>query len=183
MTLTQILSKLKSLVYSKTETDTLLGNKAASSHTHSEYVPKSGGAVMTGAELGRTVSTSSFSLWGGTDHSDGAKIDLYGKGHSTYSGCAFIRTIDANNNVYQMALKPDGTLTWGSKSLAMQEDVIPRSGGLVFSGTLFSKTIDDGHLRFDGGTGYGNGASFALHGKNSYGSNHPGAAHVHASNG
>ena len=36
MTLTQILSKLKSLVYSKTETDTLLGNKAASSHTHTK---------------------------------------------------------------------------------------------------------------------------------------------------
>ena len=85
-------------------------------------IPRSGGAVMTGANLGRTNDTNALSLWGGSDHNGGAKIDLYGKDRSTYSGCAFIRTVNANKNVCQMELKPDGTLTWNGQPIQTVSD-------------------------------------------------------------
>ena len=36
MNISQLLTKLKTLVYSKSETDSLLGGKASSSHTHTK---------------------------------------------------------------------------------------------------------------------------------------------------
>ena len=85
-------------------------------------VPRSGGGVMTGPDLGRTNDAGSLSLWGGSGHSGGAKIDLYGKNNSTYSGCAFIRVADANYNICQMLLKPDGTWTWDGTACQITSD-------------------------------------------------------------
>lgn len=36
MNISQLLTKLKVLIYSKSETDSLLGGKASSSHTHTK---------------------------------------------------------------------------------------------------------------------------------------------------
>ena len=36
MNISQVLTKLKALIYSKSETDSLLGGKANSSHTHTK---------------------------------------------------------------------------------------------------------------------------------------------------
>ena len=146
-------------------------------------IPKSGGAVITGTNLGRYNDTGSFSVWGGSDNTGGAKIDLFGKDHSTYSGCAFIRTNDANNNVYQMALKPDGTLTWGSKSVAMQEDVVPRSGGSVMTGPSLGRIVSNTYFQICGGADWTDGGAVGASAKNRTGWAGEGAVYLHPSNG
>ena len=95
---------------------------------------------------------------------DGANIELYGNNAPQYGGWVSIKAVD-NNRQYQMLLKPDGTFKWGSKNVAMQEDVIPRSGGAVMTGTSLSRDTDAGSLSFDGGSDWHRGASIVLYGK------------------
>jgi hypothetical protein len=56
----------------------------------------------------------------------------------------------------------NGTLTWGSKNVAMQENVVPRSGGAVFSGNIFGRTIDSNSLCITGGTNETSGGQILL---------------------
>jgi len=181
--LAKVFQRIKSFVASQ------LNSKASAIHTHTSsditdlpngYVPRSGGAVLNGKIYARNVDNESLMFIGGTTYNLGAYIELYGKDRSTYSGCAFIRTIDASNNVYQMALKPDGTLTWGSKNVAMQEDVVPRSGGAVMTGSILSRNVDNDGLIIRGGAGYGTGAQINLYGANR--SSGKGAVYVQPNN-
>ena len=160
MTLTQILSKLKSLVYSKTETDTLLGNKAASSHTHSDYVPKSGGSVMSGTDIGRINDNSYLTISGGSDSSKGASITLYGKdSDSPMSGDGYgIVKITAKDDIFTttLTIQPNGWLTvnnsgLSNKTVAFSGDVISREGGPVITGWYLGRTTDDDKLYINGG--------------------------------
>ena len=121
MTLIQILSKLKSLVYSKTETDTLLGNKAASSHTHSDYIPKSGGAVFAGWEIFSNANDRYFGLGGGTGWGNGAIIIAYGKDIGWNPG--YVQLHCQNNiNSVDMHLEPNGTWRWGGTACQITSD-------------------------------------------------------------
>ena len=43
---------------------------------------------------------------------------------------------------------------------------VPRSGGAVLTGSALSRAINNDELRIDGGTGWGDGASISLSGKN-----------------
>ena len=123
MTLTQILSKLKSLVYSKTETDTLLGNKAASSHTHSDYVPKSGGAVMTGTTFGKTTDNSELQICGSTFWNNGASIILYGKNRSeSYFKGRMTLHVSNDSNSKEMVIYPDGSWAWNGQPCQTASD-------------------------------------------------------------
>ena len=69
-----------------------------------------------------------------------------------------------------MIIQPSGTFTFNNngttKNLAMQEDVIPRSGGAVLSGYGFLRTNDTGYLSFSGGTDWLSGGSIALYAPN-----------------
>ena len=96
------------------------------------FVPRSGGAVITGSALGRTNDTGVLSLMGSSDHNGGAKIDLYGKDRSAYSGCAFIRVADANKNISQMSLYPSGTLVWSGNYLRPDSDNFCKLGAAQF---------------------------------------------------
>ena len=97
---------------------------------------------------------------------NGANIELYGNKASSYAGWVSIKAVD-DNRQYQMLLKPDGTFKWGSKNVAMQEDVIPRSGGSVMTGTTIARTVDDSNLILRGGTDDSESSSLTLFGKNS----------------
>ena len=44
-------------------------------------------------------------------------------------------------------------------------NAVPRSGGAVLTGNMLSRAVNDDELRLDGGTGWGQGASLALSGK------------------
>ena len=60
-------------------------------------------------------------------------------------------------------------------------EFVPRSGGAVMAGNLFSRTVNNGDLVFNGGTEWNNGASILLNGKDYPG--YSGRLVLHTSNG
>ena len=93
---------------SKSEVDTLLN----------DYIPKSGGGVLTGAELGRTVNNDELRICGGTTYNQGASIILYGKdkSESYFKGRMTLRTSDSSSTA-NLILYPGGSLTWDGNYL------------------------------------------------------------------
>ena len=130
-------------------------------------VPRSGGAVMAGGSLSRTVNDSQFDLHGGNGWGNGASISMHGKDDG---GMLYMYATDGTYTS-GFDLSPSGTATLynngTTKNLAMQEDTVPRSGGAVITGKRISKTTDNSEFSLDGGTGYQNGATIALFGKDS----------------
>ena len=111
-------------------------------------------------------NTSQVAIYGGTSYQNGAEITAYGKDHPYNSGCVYLVARDGTNTKTFIA-KPDGTLTWDSKNVAMQEDVIPRSGGAVMTGTKLARIDNNLDLDICGGTGYTQGGFLSLSGKDS----------------
>ena len=62
-------------------------------------------------------------------------------------------------------------------------NAIPRSGGAVLSGEVFSRTVNNSVLRFDAGTGFDEGSSIMLSGKDAQTYNEKGRIYLHTSNG
>ena len=125
-------------------------------HNTSEFVPRSGGSVMAGTSLSRTVSNSQFDLHGGNGWGDGASIGMHGKD----AGGALRMYANDGTHLAGIDLRPSGAVTFFNngtmKNLAMQEDVIPRSGGAVITGDLLAlSTINS--IGF--GYGWGNGGT------------------------
>ena len=146
-----------------------------------DYIPRSGGAVFTGTVLAKTDTTGIFGLSGGTTRLDGGSVEVYGKDNSNYPGWVVIRPAD-DNNYTQLILKPDGTAKWGSKYLAMQEDVVPRSGGAVLTPNITIGCVNNnGHLRICGGVNNSSGGSIQLNGKDTAGNK--GYAFISSTNG
>lgn len=85
-------------------------------------IPRSGGAVMSGSEIWRTVNNSYLVLGGGTRWSDGGYIQM--NGADLASGGGNIRIIPLTfNEVYkEMYLKPDGTWTWSGTACQITSD-------------------------------------------------------------
>ena len=128
-------------------------NLGDSSHNYKKVYAK---------EIRHGLNSGVLFLGGG----DGANIELYGNNAPQYGGWVSIKAVD-NNRQYQMLLKPDGTFKWGSKNVAMQEDVIPRSGGAVMTGTTIARTVDNSSLILRGGINDSESSSLTLFGKNS----------------
>lgn len=80
-------------------------------------VPRSGGPVMTGQALGRTVTNNSLILLGGTSLMDGASIEICGTNY--YSG--MIRLIPGVH-AHNMFLRADGTFTWDGTPIQYVSD-------------------------------------------------------------
>ena len=89
-------------------------------HNASEFVPRSGGAVMVG-NLYSVDSTGGFRIGGGTDSSNGSVVATYGKDYPTRAGYV---QLDANNgtNTSQMLLYPVGTWTWEGTAVQLISD-------------------------------------------------------------
>ena len=82
-------------------------------------IPRSGGAVMTGSRLARTVDNSVMTFMGGT--LDSAYITLYGKDCAPYGG--FVEIVPhGNDNFCQMLFSPDGTWTWSGQAVQLVSD-------------------------------------------------------------
>ena len=86
-------------------------------------VPRSGGAVMTGSEFGRTINDGSFNIFGGYASSGSGAVRLYGKDYATYglAGCVRFTPQDSSNGK-NMILKPDGTWTWNGTACQIISD-------------------------------------------------------------
>lgn len=126
---------------------------------------------LKGSTIFNLVDDNYICVGGATAQANGANLVLNGKNRSTSTG-EF--KLEARDGTYtrQLIGKPDGTLSWGSKNVAMQEDVIPRSGGAVFTGDYIGRATSTGRMVYCGGTNTNGGACLKLYGKDS--SNMPG---------
>lgn len=119
--------------------------------------------IVYAKEIRHGLSSGSLALSGGNGTSNGANLVLYGTNRSDGFQGRF-DLVAKGSTVYKLTGLPNGTLTWGSKNIAMAEDVIPRSGGAVMTGTTLFRTADVEYLELGGGSGYNRGASITLYG-------------------
>ena len=86
-------------------------------------VPRDGGAVITGNNLGRTINTAYLMLNGGTTWGGGASIIAYGRDsvNAPNKGAVVIGCNDGND-IKIMALYPSGTWTWDGTACQITSD-------------------------------------------------------------
>ena len=84
-------------------------------------IPRSGGAVITGAYLGKNVDDSSLILIGGTDWYNGAAIVISGKDDSEAPGALYLHPSDGSNKK-DMYIYPSGTWTWTGTACQIVSD-------------------------------------------------------------
>ena len=169
---------LNSMAISNAEIDNIANtagyNDNGTGTVNYDFVPRSGGAVMTGSSLGRTVDDSFLRLNGGTSDSNGSAILLRGKDKTGNGGETDIVANDGTDST-TVNIKPNGTITRVTnnvtKNIAMAEDYVPRSGGAVINGTRISRDVDNSELSLDGGTGWEHGSTIAIYGKDQVGRN------------
>ena len=119
--------------------------------------------ILKNSYIVRTVNDDYLGLCGGTDYSNGAYFTLYGKDSTVNAGAFRLRANDGINSK-DLIGKPDGTLTWRTKNVAMQEDVIPRSGGAVMTGIELARTVNTSRFDIYGGRGPELGGRVAIFG-------------------
>ena len=136
--------------------------------TKDNVVLRSGGSLMTGSSLGRVDDTGVFQVCGGQTGANGGSISLTGKNRGVSDGAVELTAYDGVDTTGVQIL-PDGTMTvtypdTTVKNVAMQEDVVPRSGGAVMTGELY-QVGNTSVFRIGGGDTWGNGATISLYGK------------------
>ena len=87
-----------------------------------DAVPRSGGAVITGARISKTVNSGELSLDGGNGYGNGSSITVYGKDNNYGQGGCIIFTNDGVNAEKRMRLYPDGTWTWTGQAVQLVSD-------------------------------------------------------------
>ena len=84
-------------------------------------IPRSGGAVVSGTALGRTVNNSFFDLYGGIGFYQGAQLTLYGGNHPTRPGQAYLFSYSGGLG-NTMIWWPDGSLQWSGQPIQYISD-------------------------------------------------------------
>ena len=89
-------------------------------------VPRSGGAVMTGGTLGRTVNNGTFEICSGTGSNNGGNILLYGNTYgnsdNNYRGAIGFYALTSSSTYKAMFLFADGTWTWQGTAVQLVSD-------------------------------------------------------------
>ena len=85
-------------------------------------IPRSGGAVMAGDRLARTVDNSLFAIYGGTGSGSGGSVAAYGKDVPTLAGTVVLQAALAYQQLANMILYPDGTWTWSGTAVQFVSD-------------------------------------------------------------
>lgn len=161
---------LNSMAISNAEIDSIANtagyNDNGTGTVNYDFVPRSGGGVITGNSLGRTVNDSELKINGGTSDSNGSAILLRGKDKTGNGGETDIVANDGTDST-TVNIKPNGTITRVTndvtKNVAMQEDVVPRSGGAVMTGAIYRANTTY-MLTLGGGTNWDSGAAIDLYG-------------------
>ena len=90
-----------------------------------DTIPRSGGAVMTGTTLYRTVDNEYLRIGGGTGWGNGSQVIVYGKNYTgetpSRAGVIYLRA-DKGSDSRGMYLFPDGTLTWTGQPIQYVSD-------------------------------------------------------------
>lgn len=129
------------------------------------FIPINGGSVITGSSLGKTDDTGSLQVCGGSNGAGGASILLNGKNRGVLNGYVELTANDGTDST-EVQILPDGTMTKikgaSTKNFAMQEDVVPRSGGAVMTNWLLARSSNGDALTLCGGTDNTHGASIGI---------------------
>lgn len=181
---------LNSMAISNAEIDNIANtagyNDNGTGTVNYDFVPRSGGAVITGNSLGRTVNDSELRINGGTSDSNGSAILLRGKDKTGNGGETDIVANDGTDST-TVNIKPNGTITRVTndvtKNVAMAEDVVPRSGGAVMTGGSLSRNVDYDSLQVCGASTNTNGAYITLHGGNFGNTFYAGSVYINTNNG
>lgn len=112
--------------------ETIAGNK-----TFSNQIYLGAGGTSYGI-ISAKDNNSILRLFGGTASSNGANLDLYGEGLSDGGFSLRARTSD---KIVGLDGKVDGTLKWNGKNVALDENLVHRSGNETISG---AKTFTQG---------------------------------------
>ena len=88
-------------------------------------VPRSGGDVMTGTEIGKSVDDSYLTLRGGSAYDKGAQVTVRGKDSgSTLAGVVYLHPSKGSSaeDWKDMYLYPSGTWTWSGTACQVTSD-------------------------------------------------------------
>ncbi|MCR4554140.1 MAG: tail fiber domain-containing protein [Succinivibrionaceae bacterium] len=118
--------------------------------------------IVYAKEIRHGLSSGSLVCSGGDGTSNGAYLALYGTNRSDGFQGRFDLVAKGSSD-YKLTGLPSGTLTWGSKNIAMAEDVIPRSGGAVMTGDSLGRTDNTHSLSLCGGTNSNAGGNIILY--------------------
>lgn len=93
-------------------------------HNVSEFVPRSGGAVLSGTLLGRVNNTGVYAVCGGRDSNSGGNILLYGNAHKStyYQGAVVIYALTSGSTYSAMQMYPSGTWIWDGTACQITSD-------------------------------------------------------------
>jgi len=89
--------------------------------TQEDTVPRSGGSVMTGTRLAKSVDNSGLRLDGGSDWNKGGSVVVNGKDNSASAGTVYFHAYDGTNG-NNMYLRPNGTWTWDGTAVQIISD-------------------------------------------------------------
>ena len=84
-------------------------------------IPRSGGAVMTGLDLSRTLDNSALTICGGTNSIHGAAISIFGTDYPSYGLAGAIR-IGIQSYTHNMYLYANGTWAWDGQPIQYSSD-------------------------------------------------------------
>ena len=90
-------------------------------HNASEFIPRSGGAVMTGHDISRADNNEYLNLSGGLGWNGGATVSVTGKSNPATAGVVLLHP--NNGDQYKnMYLYPNGTWTWNGSAVQITSD-------------------------------------------------------------
>lgn len=130
-------------------------------------IPLAGTNAITGTGFFKSTANSQLQIGSGTSTITGGCLITYGSEFSKTDVAGAFRLRASKTSIYDLIGKVDGTLTWGTKNVAMQEDVIPRGGGAVMMGDTLGRVDDNNNLNICGGVGWLGGATVSIFGKSS----------------
>lgn len=89
----------------------------------SNYIPRSGGAVLTGSILGKSANDGELRLCGCTDYNTGASVVLYGKDVANADFRGKMSMFLSNGSISKgMNMFPNGTWTWNGTACQVTSD-------------------------------------------------------------
>ena len=130
-------------------------------------IPLAGTNAITGTGFFKSTSDSQLQIGSGTSTITGGCLVTYGSEYSNTDVAGSFRLRASKTRNYDLLGKADGTLTWGTKNVAMQENTVPRSGGAVMTDTTIGRTDNNSYLNLCGGSNWNNGATVTVSGKSS----------------
>ena len=120
-----------------------VGAKWASVHATNAHVTYTYTNRVTSYSIVHPSDTSYFFVSGGTDYDKGATLYLGGNSATNFTPGRFaLAARKTDGTSVELAGSPNGTLTWGGKNVAIDENLVHRTGNETINGSkTFTETV------------------------------------------